>query len=303
MARLNQWRISGVLFLFSAVVGHAQIFQQVDFNGINGGWPQLMSLVQGYDGAFYGTTSSGGQTGWGTVFRITPDGEIKTIYSFCQNPPNCSDGATPQASLLLATDGNLYGTTSGLGTLSPGTVFRVDRHGILTNVRLFNGSAGGGPAAGLVQGTDGNLYGTTVGGGSQGLGTIFRMTLGGALTTLAAFDGIAAWFPEASLIEGTDGSFYGTTLFGGCGLCPRCPCGTVFKVTPNGALTILHTFTGADGAFPSAPLVQASDGNFYGTTLGTYLGYQYFGPWNRFSHDSQRGADDALSILCTTKLQ
>jgi uncharacterized repeat protein (TIGR03803 family) len=135
-----------------------------------------------------------------------------------------------------------------------------------TTIVNFNGTNGSGPLmTSLVQGKDGNLYGTTTyggPGGADGYGTVFIMTPAGVLTTIYSFgntpDGAN---PEAGLILGTDGNFYGTTSEGGAnGL------GTVFKITPAGKLTILHSFNGEDGEIPVAGLVEGTDGTFYGTT-------------------------------------
>jgi uncharacterized repeat protein (TIGR03803 family) len=135
----------------------------------------------------------------------------------------------------------------------------------------FIGPNGYVPQASLVQGIDGNLYGTTTEGGN-GFGTVFKMTATGILTTLYSFrtrvncsDGAS---PYGNLTLGTDENFYGTAASGGEGQ-PN-PCyfgnGTIFKITPTGALTTLHIFRGTDGSFPRAGLIQASDGDFYGTT-------------------------------------
>jgi len=113
-----------------------------------------------------------------------------------------------------------------------------------------------------VQATDGNFYGTTVGGGAYNCGTVFKITPTGTLTTLYSFDEWDGDGPQSSLIQGTDGNFYGTTSGGGA---PGGQ-GTVFKITPGGMLTTLHTFDYMDGALPFTGLVQATDGNFYGTT-------------------------------------
>ncbi len=92
------------------------------------------------------------------------------------------------------------------------------------------------------------------------------------LTTLHSFAGPSneGAFPSAELVQGSDGNFYGTTAWGGasgnCSYPDASGCGTVFKITPNGALYTLHSFNGEDGAAPLAGLVQATDGNFYGTT-------------------------------------
>jgi uncharacterized repeat protein (TIGR03803 family) len=233
-------------------------------------------LVQGLDGDFYGTTNGGGIVSGscgafnscGTVFKITPNGTLTTLYRFCSQI-NCSDGIAPYAGLVLATDGNFYGSTSGGGTHQSGTMFKITPAGKLTTIHDFcapplcTGADGGGPA-GLVEGTDGNFYGTN-GGGKYGEGTVFKITPGGALTTLYSFcaqtgcsDG---QIPNGGLIQGADGNFYGTTVVGGTS-----GNGTVFKITPEGKFTTLHRFTFSDGSEPPGGLVQATDGNFYGMT-------------------------------------
>ena len=139
----------------------------------------------------------------------------------------------------------------------------------VTNLYVFTGVDGNSPV-GVIQGTDGSFYGTTYYGGastncSQGCGTIFKVSASGSFTNLYFFSSGDGAVPNSSLVQGSDGSFYGTTAFGGTNLCN---CGTVFRITPGGSLTMLYTFGGSpnDGAQPYAGLVQGSDGNFYGTT-------------------------------------
>jgi uncharacterized repeat protein (TIGR03803 family) len=125
------------------------------------------------------------------------------------------------------------------------------------------------PEAALVQGSDGSFYGTTAGGGTNNAGTVFRISTNGVLTTLHSFTGgNDGGNPNTGLVQGTDGNFYGTTWGGGMSYTDICGgYGTVFKISPNGALTSLYSFTGSnDGANPWAGLVQGSDGYFYGTT-------------------------------------
>jgi uncharacterized repeat protein (TIGR03803 family) len=121
--------------------------------------------------------------------------------------------ATQQApsGLILARDGNFYGTTYKGGPGDCGTVFRIAPGGTLTTLHWFSGSDGASPEASLVQGTDGNFYGTTEYGGASGFGTVFKMTPGGTLTTLHSFARTDGSLPIASLVQGTDGNFYGTT--------------------------------------------------------------------------------------------
>jgi uncharacterized repeat protein (TIGR03803 family) len=225
-------------------------------------------VVRGADGNFYGTTSGDGANGGGTVFRVTPSGTLTTLYSFCSQS-GCTDGAEPLAGLVQAIDGNLYGTTFTDGPMGGGTVFRITRSGTLTTLYGFCSQSGctdgENPDASLIQATDGNLYGTTSSGGAGGDGTVFRIAPSGGLTTLHSFGGADGASPEAGLIQATDGNFYGTTYEGGALIGGSW--GTVFKITPSGTLTTLHNFGWTDGALPYAALVQDTDGNLYGTTL------------------------------------
>ncbi|AGY60627.1 choice-of-anchor tandem repeat GloVer-containing protein [Gloeobacter kilaueensis] len=242
----------------------------VDFTGSNGYGP-VAGLVQGSDGNFYGTTVYGGDDGLGTVFRVTPDGTLTTLVSFT-GAGGDPLGSYPAAPLVRGSDGNFYGTTQAGGSSTNcssgcGTVFRMTPDGAFTSLYSFKGGDGGQPVAGLVQGNDGNFYGTTSRGGSYGYGTVYRVsTLGTAFTTLVNFNLKNGSNSNAGLVQGSDGNFYGTTVGGGSS--PNCltGCGTVFRMTPDGTLTTLISFDGINGSNPSTALVQARDGNFYGTT-------------------------------------
>jgi uncharacterized repeat protein (TIGR03803 family) len=241
----------------------------VSFNSNNGANPWA-GLTLGTDGNFYGTTYSGGSgsNGGGTVFQVTTSGTLTTLVSF-----DGDNGYHPWAGLTLGNDGNLYGTTTGLGSGGYGTVFKITPAGTLTPLASFSGTNGAYPYAALTLGKDGNFYGTTEGGGStnstytNGMGTVFKITPAGTLTTLASFSDTNGANPYAALTVGNDGNFYGTTAGGGItnstypyGM------GTVFKITPAGALTTLASFSDTNGANPYAALTVGKDGNFYGTT-------------------------------------
>jgi uncharacterized repeat protein (TIGR03803 family) len=183
-----------------------------------------------------------------------------------------SDGSVPQSPLVQGSDGNFYGTASGAGDGGGGTVFQLTPAGGFTALHSFAPATEGEiPLAGLIQGSDGNFYGTTLGGpGSNGRGTVFQITPAGAVTTLHSFFAGSAdgGWNDADLLQGSDGNFYGTTLSGGSS-----NDGTVYKVTPAGVVTTLHSFTrvGTDGSNPwEVALIQSTNGNFYGTT--TYGG-------------------------------
>ena len=226
------------------------------------------SLIRASDGSLYGTTYHGGANGWGTVFRVTTRGKLKTLYSFC-GKPNCTDGGSPEAALLEADDGSFYGTTSGgnsqcAGSGTCGTVFRITGMGRLTTLHRFcsNGTCedGADPYAGLTRGTDGNLYGTTDAGGRCGVGTVFKITLSGIFKTIYSF--CTTQTPQGTLVRGADQNFYGTTSGN--------TLGTIFKITPSGNLTTLYNFCSRqncrDGYLPLAGLIEGKDGAFYGTT-------------------------------------
>jgi uncharacterized repeat protein (TIGR03803 family) len=193
------------------------------------------------------------------------------LYNFC-SLSNCTDGGRPTGALIQGADGGFYGTTVSGGTNGVGTVFKITSGGALNTLHSFNDADGLNPFAGLIQAGDGNFYGTTFSGGHLTLGNVFKMTPNGMVSPVYSFcnqqgctDGAN---PYAPLVQGSDGNFYGTTQMGGNGSCSGLGvgCGTVFKVTPAGALTTLHAFAGADGIAPYAGLTQGSDGNFYGTT-------------------------------------
>jgi uncharacterized repeat protein (TIGR03803 family) len=240
-----------------------------NFDCTDGQLPYL-GVIRGRDGNFYGVTSFWGSNGMGgTIFEVTANGELTTLYNFCSKT-NCSDGSTSYSELTQAFDGNFYGATSAGGQNGQGTIFRITPGGKLTTLYSFclqkNCIDGSAPFGRLAQAFDGNFYGTTWTGGVSNQGTVFSITREGKLTTLYSFcsaanctDGAA---PMAGLMQGSNGHFYGTTSSGGTD-----NKGTVFEITPEGRLTILHSFTGVDGAEPyAAVLVEGAEGNFYGTT-------------------------------------
>jgi uncharacterized repeat protein (TIGR03803 family) len=243
------------------------------FDGTDGQLPSA-GLVQGTDGSFYGTTAYGGTNRSGTVFKITSSGALTTLYNFCSQS-NCPDGANPVAPLAQGLDGSFYGTTVDGGANLDGTIFKITPNGTLATLYMFCSQAkckdGDGPDAGLVQVSNGDFYGTTEYGGDSencelGCGTIFRITPSGTLTTLHSFDFTDGEGPVGTLAWVAEGSFYGITYAGGTSnACPS-NCGTVFSITPSGSLTTLHSFDDTDGRYPFAALVQGTDGNFYGTT-------------------------------------
>lgn len=267
----------GAIFKLSPS-GVETVLHNFPANSTDGFNPQG-GLIQGSDGALYGTTASGGTKSashGGTIFKITPSGEYTQLYSF-----SGPDGEAPRGTLLEAPDGNFYGVALG-GANGYGTVFKMTPAGTLTTVFSFGLgegtsnaiSTGVNPAGGLVLDTAGNFYGVTYSGGTgyagEG-GVVFKLSPNFVETVLHSFscgtvtDGCQ---PEAALTLGSDGNLYGTTSSGGVNDFN----GTVFQVTPDGVYTVLHFFKGGannDGAAPAAvTLVEVSPETFYGTTGG-----------------------------------
>ena len=236
-------------------------------------------LVQASNGNFYGTTSTGGTNTVGTVFKMTPGGTVTTLHSFCSQS-GCADGSTPFGGLVQGANGDFYGTTNTGGIGGAGTVFKIAPSGTLTTLHHFVGADGDGPFAGLVQAANGDFYGTTESGGAHSSGTVFEITPAGKFTMLYSFcaqGGIACTdgaYPYAGLVQGTDLNFYGTTFNGGVSTnCGGQGCGSVFQITPAGALTTIYSFCSQyafplclDGLVPYGGVIQATDGKLYGAT-------------------------------------
>jgi|SRR5665213_692289 len=244
------------------------------------------NLIKGADGNLYGTTIYGGNLSdisEGTIFQITTNGSLTTLYSFGHNMAGDTnfnnaytntDGGAPVAGVVQDSAGNFYGTTTSLGSGDQGTIYQLTSGGTLNTLHIFPYDTnaafnvdGGMPESELTKGPDGNFYGTTDAGGAYRWGTIFRIGADGTFTNLHDFTGIDGREPNAPMVQGKDGNFYGTTLTGGA---PGY--GTFFQITTNGLFTLLYTFI--NNSNPSG-LIQGSDGNFYGTTAtgGSYPNY------------------------------
>ncbi len=269
---------------------------QFSFNYNNGGYPYA-GLVLGNDSYFYGATYEGGTYGDGTIFKMTSAGSVAFQIQL-----NDQNGLFPVSGLVQGTDGNFYGTTLEGGNYGYGTIFKTTRAGGLTTLVSFNNTDGAYPSSVLVQGTDGNFYGTTENGGATGNGTIFKVSPAGAFTLLYSFTGgNDGAVPVPGLVRGNDGNFYGNTITGGSG-----GYGTIFQVTPAGALSTLYSFTnGSDGANPWGGLMQASDGNLYGTTqsggnygYGTVFQIAPDGPLSPLvQFDNYNGANPSAALI------
>jgi uncharacterized repeat protein (TIGR03803 family) len=285
-------------------------------NCSDGGTP--VSLIQAANGNFYGVTSFGGVpnlcNGWGcgTIFEITPAGKLTTLYTFCMQS-GCPDGTQP-VGLVQGTNGNFYGVTTS-GSPNPSTVFELSAAGRFTILHTFcaeTGCADGTfPVANLVQASNKELDGSTESGGAYNAGTLFAITPSGKLTTLFNFPvpkQLFSWEPN-TMIQGADGNLYGTTAAGGIE-----NNGVVFKMTPEGKVTLLHNFCSPNcknGDVPTSGLVQGSDGNFYGDTFGggilPYAGSTYqitptgaFTAFHLFCSDSCLDGSEAGALMQAT---
>src|SRR2546423_3837367 len=203
------------IFVFGllAVAAQAQNYTVLDNLGetntdpLRPAWEGI--FAQGRDGNLYSTTQEGGAftSGhqYGTVFRITPSGDMTVLHSF-----DNTNGGIPNSGLTLGTDGNLYGTTA-TGGLGYGTIFRITPSGTYTLLHSFDGKVEGGPPnTPPIQGLDGNFYGTVGNGVNSVFGTFYKMTPAGVVTILYTFDATNRY--PRGIVMGTDGNFYGTTI-------------------------------------------------------------------------------------------
>ncbi|MEO5713039.1 MAG: choice-of-anchor tandem repeat GloVer-containing protein [Luteolibacter sp.] len=213
-------------------------------------------------GNFYGTTYSEGAFGGGTVFKVGPNGDVVTLHHF-----DMQHGALPTG-LTVGADGNYYGATQSGGAANAGTIFKITPSGAFTVLHEFDGGTDGGfPVSRLLKASDGNFYGTTSGGGAQGLGTFYKVTPAGSVTTLVSWNNDAVgWVPNGDIVQANDGNFYGTNR--SVNVSGHEDTGAIFRISPSGVATAvasLASLPAMDFCLPDG-LMQASDGNFYGTT-------------------------------------
>jgi uncharacterized repeat protein (TIGR03803 family) len=243
------------------------------------------------DGAFYGTTAVGGDyspcyvyggLGCGTIFKIDRHGAEHVLYDFEGNfGSGKTDGRSPQSALVADAAGNLYGTTTYGGSYDEddGTIFELSKAGVEKVLYAFQGrSDGAHPYSGVIRDGAGNLYGVAYSGGlsgcggAGGCGTVFELSPSGSLTTLYSFTGKKdGGNPLGGMVMDAAGNLYGTTQAYGNVNCNKKGgnpgCGTVFKLTMQRKLKVLHVFEGdPDGAVPSENLIMDAEGNLYGTT-------------------------------------
>jgi uncharacterized repeat protein (TIGR03803 family) len=280
--------------------GASTLIPLASFNGTNGANPSG-GMAWGPDGNLYGTTSAGGSSGDGVVFRVSPGGVFTNLSSF-----DGTNGSAPAADLLRGADGWLYGTAPTGGTNGDGAVFRTDTNGTIYPLVSFAGTNGAQPRAALSQDTNGILFGTSLIGGSNGVGVAFKLTTNGVLSMLTSFNYAAPnpFGPYGGLVTGTDGFLYGTTFQGGSN-----GFGAVFKLATNGTITDLYAFTGGtDGSNPHASLTPGQDGALYGTTyyggtnsLGTIFKVSTNGAFTPLvSFNGTNGAYPAASLMLAT---
>jgi|HubBroStandDraft_6_1064221.scaffolds.fasta_scaffold01122_10 uncharacterized repeat protein (TIGR03803 family) len=260
---------------FATPRSQAQTFSVIYNFGINGQFP-LAGLVMDPAGNLYGTTSIGGNSQLGVVFKMTMSGQETVLYNFAGG----TDGANPEASLLMDSAGNLYGTTYAGGAYGVGTVFKVTASGQETVLYSFRGGTtdGANPQASLIMDRAGNLYSTTNAGGAYGVGTVFEFSKNNQETVLYSFaGGTDGANPVAGVTLDAKGNLYGTTSAGGTSAY-----GTVFQLTKVVVASttsaqlkyawkesILHNFTHqGDGDVPYAGLIFDGAGNLYGAATG-----------------------------------
>lgn len=267
MSRLAGKRLSsaGLVLVMSAAFSAAGASGTVrvlySFTGGSGGQFPGTGLIEDGAGNLIGGAGGGNYNG-GVLFEISPAGQETVLHSF----GDTGDGGDPAGGLIADQQGNVYGTTYLNGPGGYGTVFKLTPGGKYTLLCSFSGGNDGGyPSSTLTRDSNGNLYGTADA-GPHSVGIVFKVTPSGEKSTLYAFgrtetDGVRP--ASAHLVLDRRGNLYGTTSEGGA-----YGHGTIFKLTPGGKETVLHSFNRDDGDAPQAGLIADADGNFYGTTSG-----------------------------------
>jgi uncharacterized repeat protein (TIGR03803 family) len=257
--RYFRFAVSAGLMAAFSLSGSSQTVTPIySFSGQNSsGDPQLVVPVQGEDGALFGTTY-GPRAGDGSIFKASISKGASQLYTFDD------EGDNPGAGLTLATNGYFYGTASTGGSSGDGVLFKISQSGTYTVLHNFaGGSDGAAPWAAPIEASDGNFYGTTL--GTDGASTIYRYQTNGTFSTIYSFTQEMGQYVYAGLVQGSNGNLYGAAAEGGAN-----GCGSLFEITTAGTLSWQYSFPcGSDGSYvyPVAALIQANDGNFYGTTF------------------------------------
>jgi uncharacterized repeat protein (TIGR03803 family) len=252
----------GVVFKTTST-GSTSVLHSFTGGSTNGSTP-LGGVFRDSSGNLYGTTEYGGTSNAGVVYKITSTGTFSLLHSFTGGS---SDGSTPWATVIGDSSGNLYGTTYYGGTSNAGVVYKITSTGSFSVLHSFTGgnTDGANAIGGLVRDSSGNLYGTTFYGGTSNDGVVFKITSTGTFSVLHSFTGGSSDGANslAGLIVDSSGNLYGTTEYGGTS-----GDGVVFKTTPTGSTSVLHSFTGGstNGSTPLAGVYRDSSGNLYGTT-------------------------------------
>lgn len=224
----------------------------------DGSWP-AGNFIADKTGTLYGTTSTGGPNGAGSVYRLAPDGTLTTLYNFTGG----HDGDLPLSGLRTDADGNLFGVTEVGGKNGAGNVYEVTKAGVATSIYDFGATNTDGfnPICQLIWGPHRTLMGTTLNGGKHGFGTVFTVTLDGKRTILHDFNGQEGRYPPGGLVMDAAGNVYGTTFNSGAG-----SSGTVYKIDTHGTFSTIHVFADKYGYFPHGALTLDKSGTLYGTT-------------------------------------
>jgi len=269
LPRLSQLALIAIMFLVQ--FAHGRRLSEALLHSFSGGtadgyYPQA-GVIRDSAGNLYGTTGYGGASNAGAVYKLSPSGKEKILHSFAGGT---SDGEYPKAELLLDRAGNLYGTAAYGGASNNGVVYRIDTNRAETVLYSFKGGMKDGcdPLGSLAKDKAGNLYGATYLCGSSNGGTVFKVTARGKETVLHSFAGGAGdgEYPYyGRMLLDASGNLYGVTYQGGAS-----NNGVVYKLSPRGKLTLLHSFAGGteDGCEPDVAPIMDKRGNLYGTTSG-----------------------------------
>jgi uncharacterized repeat protein (TIGR03803 family) len=241
------------------------------FTGGTDGVDPVGGLLRDKAGNLYGTTSQGGTSNFGVLFKISPRGKETILHTFAGG---IKDGKYPTyTSLLTDSPGNLYGVTEEGGTANGGILFKLSKTGKLTILHSFTGGTTDGcnVLGAPFMDAAGNFYGTTSSCGTSSLGTVWKVASNGKEKLLHSFAGGTSdgEYPLAGVIVDAQGNVYGTTETGGAS-----NVGTVYRVSKSGKFTLLHSFNGTDGKYSYCGLVQNAKGALFGTAQnGGTIGY------------------------------